>query len=52
MLEDYPDGELNKRRVYLREMGNAERRKEGTTTRKDSVSRGDKTYHIKSYEMD
>jgi hypothetical protein len=52
MLEDTTDGELNKRRVSLREMGQAERRKEGTTARKDGVSRGDKTYHIKSYEVD
>jgi len=28
MLEDTPDGELNKRRASLREMGQAKRRKE------------------------
>jgi len=52
LLEDIPDGELNKRRVSLREMEQAERRKEGTIAREYGVSRGDKTYHIKSYEVD
>ena len=52
MLEDTADGELNNRRVSFCEMGQAERRTEGTSARKHGVSRGYKTYHIKFYEGD